>query len=327
MSRPRYWNVAELQVIGYLDALALDFVPCVVEPVCQVRGESDVLLGPPYESRGDEVSGTVLWRLDFEQAVSEGNATRIDPPRQARENYLLWVDSQMKVRYEPEADARGQLNEWVRTSIAAGLRDLAAGRYPAAELQAQMALNANGRCLAALGITAAIQRKLNDGPRLQMLERIVDTIDPGVSLNTLTDWVDCLAKLNAALVDLEPSANSEQARLCEEIQASLHGAASVASHVELNEAHAHCRQLQQELDDPDVGAPPITAALLVDAASITPDLLPTVESHEWDEVSASGLMRSYHHHLLGLDERALWAETPDLQGPVEDLLRKAKKGS
>jgi len=215
---------------------------------------------------------------------------------------------------------RRKLDECARRRIASGLRRLEARDYADAGLDAQIALNANRSCLAALGISAVIQHWREDDARLRMLARMVATIDPDVSIDRLIEWVECLAELNASVTD-----PSRSPAFLEAISRTVDEAAGVSSTVELNAAFERCRELLDpapvHLGEPAAGPfdPARDAFHSGEPAAGLFDVLG--EGSPACSVFGLGGFGGWR------DERDLWAETPDLQELVGDLLRKAKGGS
>ena len=138
-------NLADLEVIGYADALSREDAPAIVPPVFRFRDQKDRCLLPPFQIADDWVVNPK--EVSMDQARDLADEERITLPRAcrhpARANWTLWLNERGALRYEPTPDAERTLEEIYQRHLAAATTALTRGKIDTAEQHAETALAAN----------------------------------------------------------------------------------------------------------------------------------------------------------------------------------------
>jgi len=180
----------DLDIVGYADTLTPDLLPRVVAPIYRRRSQPDQFLLPPFRIEEGSVVGFVRSDgVDFEQAIAEGRATRIETIP-AIGDHQLWIDRDSLPRYEPRGNVAVYMRTLAKEEVRNAKEALKKGDYEEASRLAQVALAADERCLDALLVKAIVQRRLERQEEVEVLREIAEVVAPNIDFQS---WVDLYA--------------------------------------------------------------------------------------------------------------------------------------
>jgi hypothetical protein len=184
----------ELDIVGYADWLDKTLVPHVVPPIYQFRSNPEKLLFPPFHLAGTEVvGGTIGSQAQINRFVNEGRATRIEQPIPARPDHELWIDQEMKPRYDSFDVAEKTLRGIAKENNERARRLLLKGDLEQAEQAANVALGADDRLVDSFVIKAVIALRRGEADDAESLKQTAMVNFTDEAFDTLLE--DLLNKL------------------------------------------------------------------------------------------------------------------------------------
>jgi hypothetical protein len=184
----------ELDIVGFADWLDKTLVPHVVPPIYQFRSNPEKLLFPPFHLAGTEVvGGTIGSQAQINRFVNEGRATRIEQPIPARPDHELWIDQEMKPRYDSFDVAEKTLRGIAKENNERARRLLLKGDLEQAEQAANVALGADDRLVDSFVIKAVIALRRGEADDAESLKQTAMVNFTAEAFDTLLE--DLLNKL------------------------------------------------------------------------------------------------------------------------------------
>ena len=171
--------VNDLEIVGYANVLNARMLPSVVPPMFRLRAEPQRILLPPYSFNGGYLCNAAEVSAAELKALAEaGEVTLFPQPIAAQADWELWVDETFQPRYEPQDQARTNLDQIAETSRAASIKMFQQGNLVEADRLASIANSANDRKVDGLVIKAAIRRTRGDiNGELLMEDLALPTVD------------------------------------------------------------------------------------------------------------------------------------------------------
>jgi starch phosphorylase len=207
MTREIEISFEDLEVIGYADDLPAEMLPRLVAPIFRRLSDPSQVILPPLRFREDGIIGFVQsTEADFDQAISRGQATRIDALA-AQPNYQLWIDQDRSPHYAPATKVSERLREIAKDHVRRAKIALTAESYDEASRLAQIAIAADERCLDALLVKAIVLRRLGHDDEVDVLRELAGLVAPDVDFGS---WIDLYAQVSpprspSVSGDVEPS--------------------------------------------------------------------------------------------------------------------------
>jgi hypothetical protein len=188
----------ELDIVGYADWLDKTLVPHVVPPIYQFRSNPEKLLFPPFHLAGTEVvGGTIGSQVQINRFVNEGRATRIEQPIPARPDHELWIDQEMKPRYDSFDVVEKTLRRIAEENNERARRLLLKGDLGQAEQAANVALGADDRLVDSFVIKAVIAIRRGEADDAESLKQTA-------MVNSTAETFDKLLKALLSEMDSGP---------------------------------------------------------------------------------------------------------------------------
>ena len=174
------WPVNDLEIVGYANVLNARMLPSVVPPMFRLRAEPQRILLPPYSFNGGYLCNAAeVPAAELTALADAGEVTLFSEPIAAQADWELWVDESFQQRYEPQDEARANLDHIAETSRAEAIALFQQGNFAEADRLASVTISANDRKLDALVIKAAIRRARGDtNGELLMEDLALPIVDP-----------------------------------------------------------------------------------------------------------------------------------------------------
>lgn len=181
-------NLADLEIVGYSNVLTVDLVPRIVPPIFRFRSDPARLLIPPFRLVDDHVEGGIEGdESDLDRFVGSEQATRIQPPIQARPVHHLWIDQRFKPHYGAEGKVIERLRAVAKKNIPLAWAAIHKEDFDKALQLAQTAIAADELSLDALLVKAVVDKLTGHDDRAAVLSDIAAVTYPGVSFDALVD--------------------------------------------------------------------------------------------------------------------------------------------
>lgn len=193
-------RIDQLLVIGYADVLPEGKGPAVVPPVFQLKDQRDKFMVPPFTIVGEWLAGHQaidLAELKSLSASGEISLLENGKEQEACPDYLLWVDDEGNVAYQPLIEARQGLRLVGMKHLEIATEALKLGEIDRAEKHAGIALGASERDLEPRCILAACYQQRGDAKALQVITK--SALSAGFSLRSFETVVAAYAALIPSL--------------------------------------------------------------------------------------------------------------------------------
>lgn len=171
------FDLNTLEIIGYSSKLGTPTLPRVLFPVFRVRGAEDLILFPPYSMQAAEV-----WkahqgnRAEFEEFITKGKVTQLDPSLPAKAHHDLWVSPEGVVTYAPKAEVKKAFEELYVKHLGLAEAKLAEKDFEAAARHAAVARSVDPGKLDPLIIRGVTEFALEDQSYYEFTRELAEKI-------------------------------------------------------------------------------------------------------------------------------------------------------
>jgi hypothetical protein len=171
------FDLNALEIIGYTSTLGTPTLPRVLFPVFRVRTAPDVILFPPYTIKEAEI-----WkahqgnRAEFEEFITKGKLTQLDPPLPAKVQHDLWVSPEGKITYAPKAEVKRAFEKLYEEHLSQAEAKLIAKDYEAAARHAAVARSVDPGKLDPLIIRGVTEFSLEDKSYYEFTRELAEKI-------------------------------------------------------------------------------------------------------------------------------------------------------
>jgi hypothetical protein len=171
------FDLDALEIIGYTSKLETPTLPRVLAPVFRVRGETDLILFPPFTILAAEVLKAHQGnRAEFEEFIAKGKLTQLPTTYQAKVQHDLWVSPEGVVTYAPKAEVKKAFEELYAKHLTLAEEKLAEKDFEAAARHAAVARSVDPGKLDPLIIRGVTEFALEDQSYYEFTRELAEKI-------------------------------------------------------------------------------------------------------------------------------------------------------
>lgn len=171
------FDLDALEIIGYASKLEMPTLPRVLAPVFRVRGESDLILFPPFTILAAEVLKAHQGnRAEFEEFIAKGKLTQLPTTYQAKVQHDLWVGPEGEVFYAPKAVVKKAFEELYAKHLSLAEEKLAEKDFEAAARHAAVARSVDPGKLDPIIIRGVTEFALEDQSYYEFTRELAEKI-------------------------------------------------------------------------------------------------------------------------------------------------------
>jgi hypothetical protein len=184
-----FWNLDDLEIVGYANVLKETMLPSVVPPVFRLKADSQRAFLPPYSfNTGYLCDATEVPQSELEELRDSLEITLFDVAFPAHRDFELWVDQSFQPHYQPRAVAEQTLRRIADEEIKNAEDALRSGDLPRAERLSGVAISADYRRVEPLAVKAAIRRTQGDKGREHLMAKLAAPVLEERLFNLLVDY-------------------------------------------------------------------------------------------------------------------------------------------
>jgi hypothetical protein len=172
-------SLDDLDVVGYADPPTAELLPSILTPVFRCRSGTAEFILPPHRIQGTSLLGGQTDSEEaFRQLETQGHIQRLAQPQPAKADFVLWIDSDCSVKYEPRKTVRESLQKHAQECIDLAFSALSDRRFNDALDMAQSALSADENSYDAVVVKAVVYTIQKDSTLVDELRQLAKAIDP-----------------------------------------------------------------------------------------------------------------------------------------------------